>query len=724
MKKKLLIALIAITSALCGAFGFSACFDDKPDDSGNGGNTNQGGNTQKPDDGNKPEHTTHTYDQKNTDAKYLKTTANCQHKAVYYFSCACGKQGEETFDYGEFGKHEYITYLSDDNATCANNCTETAICENCDATDTREIPDSATGEHSFINYVSDDNATCINNGTETATCENCEATDSREIPDSKTEHNYVGQTCTVCGNYKATFGLQYTLNADGESYSCTGRGTATDSVISIPGEYNGKIVTTVSARAFAGNTNITSVIIPDSVTSIGDYAFEDCSSLTEIKFKDIASYCQINGLGNVDKSKVYIGEQKLTEMTSIVIPDSVTSIGYYAFEDCSSLTEIKFKDMASYCQINGLDELDRSKVYIGGQKLTEMTSIVIPDSVTSIGRYAFRDCSLLTSITIPDSVTSIGDYAFYGCSSLTSITIPDSVTSIGYFAFAYCSSLQSITIPDSVTSIGNYAFEDCSSLTEIKFKDMASYCQINGLSSDVDRSKVYIGGQKLTEMTSIVIPDGVTSIGYGAFYGCSSLTSITIPDSVTSIDNRAFYGCSSLTSITIPDGVTNIGGFAFHNCSKLTSITIPDSVTSIGDYAFRYCSSLESITIPDSMTSIGEYAFYNCSSLTSITIPSSVTSIRQGAFQDCSSLTSINLPDGVTSIGRYAFNGCSSLTSITIPDSVKFIGNSAFYNCRLLTDITYEGTKAQWESIEKGYSWNNNTGNYTVHCTDGDISKS
>ena len=538
MKKKLLIALIAITSALCGAFGFSACFDDKPDDSGNGGNTNQGGNTQKPDDGNKPEHTTHTYDQKNTDAKYLKTTANCQHKAVYYFSCACGKQGEETFDYGEFGKHEYITYLSDDNATCANNCTETAICENCDATDTREIPDSATGEHSFINYVSDDNATCINNGTETATCENCEATDSREIPDSKTEHNYVGQTCTVCGNYKATFGLQYTLNADGESYSCTGRGTATDSVISIPGEYNGKIVTTVSARAFAGNTNITSVIIPDSVTSIGDYAFEDCSSLTEIKFKDIASYCQINGLGNVDKSKVYIGEQKLTEMTSIVIPD------------------------------------------------------------------------------------------------------------------------------------------------------------------------------------------GVTSIGYGAFYGCSSLTSITIPDSVTSIDNRAFYGCSSLTSITIPDGVTNIGGFAFHNCSKLTSITIPDSVTSIGDYAFRYCSSLESITIPDSMTSIGEYAFYNCSSLTSITIPSSVTSIRQGAFQDCSSLTSINLPDGVTSIGRYAFNGCSSLTSITIPDSVKFIGNSAFYNCRLLTDITYEGTKAQWESIEKGYSWNNNTGNYTVHCTDGDISKS
>ncbi len=375
MKKKLLIALIAITSALCGAFGFSACFDDKPDDSGNGGNTNQGGNTQKPDDGNKPEHTTHTYDQKNTDAKYLKTTANCQHKAVYYFSCACGKQGEETFDYGEFGKHEYITYLSDDNATCANNCTETAICENCDATDTREIPDSATGEHSFINYVSDDNATCANNGTETATCENCEATDTREIPDSKTEHNYVGQTCTVCGNYKATFGLQYTLNADGESYSCTGRGTATDSVISIPGEYNGKVVTAVSEWAFAGNTNITSVIIPDSVTSIGNSAFYYCSSLT-----------------------------------SITIPDSVTSIGTKAFSGCSSLT-----------------------------------SVTIGNGVTYIGQGAFSYCSSLTSITIPDGVTNIDSRAFENCSSLTSITIPDSVTSIGRYAFYNCSALTDIT---------------------------------------------------------------------------------------------------------------------------------------------------------------------------------------------------------------------------------------------------------------------------------------
>ena len=561
MKKKLLIALIAITSALCGAFGFSACFDDKPDDSGNGGNTNQGGNTQKPDDGNKPEHTTHTYDQKNTDAKYLKTTANCQHKAVYYFSCACGKQGEETFDYGEFGKHEYITYLSDDNATCANNCTETAICENCDATDTREIPDSATGEHSFINYVSDDNATCANNGTETATCENCEATDTREIPDSKTEHNYVGQTCTVCGNYKATFGLQYTLNADGESYSCTGRGTATDSVISIPGEYNGKVVTAVSEWAFAGNTNITSVIIPDSVTSIGNSAFYYCSSLT-----------------------------------SITIPDSVTSIGTDAFYNCSSLTEIKFKDMASYCQIDGLDDVDQNQVYIGGQKLTEMTNIVIPDEVTSIG-----------------------NYAFWCCRSLTSITIPDGVTSIGY---------------------------------------------------------------------------------------------------------EAFYNCSSLTSINIPDSVTSIGSNAFENCRSLTSITIPDSVTSISNSAFKYCSSLTSITIPDSVTSIGTKAFSGCSSLTSVTIGNGVTYIGQGAFSYCSSLTSITIPDGVTNIDSRAFENCSSLTSITIPDSVTSIGRYAFYNCSALTDITFEGTKAQWNAISKGSGWNNDTGNYTVHCTDGDISKS
>ena len=248
----------------------------------------------------------------------------------------------------------------------------------------------------------------------------------------------------------------------------------------------------------------------------------------------------------------------------------------------------------------------------------------------------------------------------------------------------------------------------------------------------------------------------VTSIGERAFDYCTSLTSITIPDSVTSIGDYAFDGCKSLESITVEEGntvyhssgncliettsktlvlgcktsaiptdgsVTSIGSSTFSICTSLESITIPDSVTSIGIYAFYNCTSLESITIPDSVTSIGKYAFLGCSSLTSITIPDSVTSIGDEAFSFCSSLTSITIPDGVTSIGSWAFEGCTSLTSITIPDSVTSIGNGAFDGCSSLTSITFNGTKEEWGAIEKYKDWDYNTGDYTIHCTDGDIEK-
>ena len=191
-----------------------------------------------------------------------------------------------------------------------------------------------------------------------------------------------------------------------------------------------------------------------------------------------------------------------------------------------------------------------------------------------------------------------------------------------------------------------------------------------------------------SRLTSITIPNSVTSIGNYAFYRCSGLTSITIPNSVTSIGNYAFYDCSSLTSITIPNSVTSIGNSTFINCTNLTSITIPNSVTSIGTEAFRGCSGLTAITIPNSVTSIGDQAFYNCSSLTSVTIPNSVTSIGNSAFSRCSGLTSVTIPNSVTSIGDYAFSSCSGLTTITIGSGIKYIESSAFGSCPELTDVT------------------------------------
>ena len=338
---------------------------------------------------------------------------------------------------------------------------------------------------------------------------------------------------------------------------------------------------------------VKSAVIAEGVTSIGEYAFSDCRSLTSVTIPD---------------SVTSIGEYafyKCKSLTSVTIPDSVTRIGKYAFYDCTSLT-----------------------------------SVTIPDSVTRIGEYAFSDCTSLTSVTIPDSVTRIGSYAFSDCASLTGIwvaegnshyssdvfgvlfnkdkttlvqcpgafavyAIPDSVTSIGDSAFGNCKSLTSVTIPDSVTSIGDGAFAGCRSLT------------------------------------SVTIPDSVTSIGALAFGSCKSLTSVTIPDSVTIIGYRTFGSCESLASVTIPNGVMSIGEEAFSWCTSLTSVTIPNSVTSIGERAFYFCTSLTSVTIPNSVTIIDDSAFYKCTSLTSVTIPDSVTIIGWGAFSYCDNLTDV-----------------------------------------------------------------------------------
>ena len=377
-------------------------------------------------------------------------------------------------------------------------------------------------------------------------------------------------------------------------------------------------------------------------------------------------------------------------LTSIIVPNSVTSIGEGAFSGCILL----FK-------------------------------IIIPNSVTSIGDLAFMDSNALSHIVISNSVTSIGDGTFYGCSSLTNIVIPDSVTSIGDIAFSGCRSLSNIVIPDSVTSIGDYVFEGCTSLSNIVIPDNVTSIGSNAF-------------KNCSSLSNIVIPDSVTSIGNGVFSGCLSLKYISIPvnviclngnpfsewngkldclspnfvhecdilfnkdkseiisfrnqkiesyiifSNVKRIGDSAFSGCRSLSNIIIPDSVTSIGDGAFYGCSSLTNIVLPDSVTSIGSNAFRDCSSLSNIVIPDSVTSIGDYAFEGCAFLSDIVVPDSVTSIGSDSFRGCRSLSNIVIPDNVTSIGSNAFRDCSSLSNIVISDSVTNIGDWAFVNCNKL----------------------------------------
>ena len=245
--------------------------------------------------------------------------------------------------------------------------------------------------------------------------------------------------------------------------------------------------------------------------------------------------------------------------------------------------------------------------------------------------------------------------------------------------------INCVVIRNGVTSIGDGAFKGCTGLTSITIPDSVTSI---GDSAFFD----------CTGLTSITIPDSVTSIGSHAFHGCTGLTSITIPDSVTWIYGGTFYGCTGLTSVTIPNSVTWIDNFTFYGCTGLTSVTIPDSVTSIGNGAFDSCTRLTSITIPDSVTSIGDSAFHGCTGLTSITIPDSVTWIGDSAFHGCAGLTSVTIPDSVTIIGRHAFEGCTGLTSITIPDSVTRIGESAFDGCTGLASITVSGGNKTFDS--------------------------
>ena len=572
--------------------------------------------------------------------------------------------------------HELGEWVIVEEATCTTPGLKYSRC----ACGRHSAGQSYIGEHTWVD------ATCL----APKTCTTCGRTEgwngdhqyaeTGRVEATKTTNGDVTYTCDVCGDsYKEVLhatgseGLAYENNSDG-TLTVVGLGTCTDSQVVIPAYVDGMKVTAIGRRAFYDCTTITEITIPETIGEIGAQIFYKCSSLHTVYYNSAYSNTDNPFLNVANIKKVVFGGKvvpnsicyDLQNIEEVIILDGVTSIGYDAFSGCSSLT-----------------------------------SIAIPDSVTRISSFAFRNCEGLASVYISsvsawcqiqmsDMYSNPFCYAvdlFVNNVSVTELEIPAGVTSIGNYTFLGFSMITRITIPNSVTSIGGSAFSGCSSLT------------------------------------SIVIPDSVTSIGGSAFSGCSSLTSIVIPDSVTGIGGSAFSGCSSLTSITIPDSVTSIGDYAFQGCTGLTSITIPDSVNGIGGSAFFGCSSLTSIVIPNSVTNIGYCAFYNCSSLTSITIPDSVTSIGDYAFRGCTGLTSITIPDNVTSIGYCAFYNCSSLTSITIPDSVTSIGISAFEYCRSLTDIRFGGTKEQWNAIPKGSWWNSYTGNYTIYCTDGEISK-
>ena len=359
-------------------------------------------------------------------------------------------------------------------------------------------------------------ATCTERGERRYMCPMCHDAKETEIIPATGHSVNVNNQCDDCGKtWEYTKGLGFVDK--GDCYEVLGIGSSVSGEVIIPEYYKGKPVTSIGEEAFLYCDSLTSITIPDSVNTIGYDAFADCTALKSVHITNLAAWCKIS-FGNWDANPLIYAQH----------------------------------------------------LYLNGSEVTEL---VIPNGVTTIGDYAFALCIALTSVTIPDSVTEIGEEAFAKCISLINVTIPNSVTSIGDGAFFGCGALTSVVMGNGVTTIGDEAFMYCSSLTSVHITDLAAWCKIsfgNWAANPLRYAHhLYLDGSEVTEL---VIPNGITSIEEYAFYGCSSLTSITLPDSVTSIGQYAFYGCSSLTSITLPDSVTSIGERAFYNCSSLTSI--------------------------------------------------------------------------------------------------------------------------------------------------------
>jgi hypothetical protein len=473
---------------------------------------------------------------------------------------------------------------------------------------------------------------------------------------------------------------------------------------------------TISAIVIVLLLGASFVIVPDEVTALQDGDYEYTVSFGFIQYATITEYLGSGGDITIPTSLnghtvVAIAQEAFNNghgymVTSVIIPDCVTSLGAYTFANCDAITTVTigtgmvaigdevFYNCHSLVAVNVDADNDHYRS-IGGvvynETLTELVyfpekktgTVVIPDTVTAVPWQAFYERDALESVTIGSGLTSIGDYMFDSCTSLTTVTfsLPSNVTSIGRESFFMCGSLTSINIPEGVTDIDYWAFRHCGSLN------------------------------------SVTLPDSLVSLGGEAFGSCVSLTDITIPENLTAIDSDTFIGCTSLTSIKVHDGNQNYSdrdGVMYdkngttlicYPCGRSGSFTVPEGVTAIGEMAFVAVQHLTSVTMNEGLTSIMDSAFYYCTNLTSVTLPGSITELGTGVFMYCSSLSSVTLSSGIESLGNGTFYFCTNLTSMIIPGSVTDLGRLTFFGCNNLTSITFLGLV----SPEAGLYWMNGT---------------
>lgn len=491
----------------------------------------------------------------------------------------------------------------------------------------------------------------------------------------------------------------YELNDDGSAIITQYSGSA--AALTIPSSLDGHTVKQIGSYAFEKNTTLTSVSIPETVTELEYYAFKGCTSLTAVTIPSGLTKAGSLGTGAFSGCSALTTVQfgsglasipealfEGTGLKTVTLPESVTSIGSWAFANCAKLEQVHFP--ANLTSI-GLSAFENC---------TALTAVTLPKRLTELGSAVFENCSALKSVWIPKSLTNngLGD-GFKGCTALTDITFETGITKIADRQFDG-SPIKSITIPGTVTTVGMSAFSDCANLTAIDLP--SSVTEIDGYAFE-----------KCTALTAVTLPKHLRRLGTEAFLGCTALKSVFIPLSLQTASNP-FQKCTALTDVTFEDGrtelpdtllqgsgvrqltvpqtVTKIGYSAFAGCTQLTAITLPAGLRELGNEAFKGCTALTGVALPDSLTALGYGVFRDCSALTAAEFPAGIAPVSWSSgssmLRNCTSLRSVKLPKTVSSLGDYFFAGCTALERIVLPDSVTEIGSNLFNGCTALTDVT------------------------------------
>ena len=431
----------------------------------------------------------------------------------------------------------------------------------------------------------------------------------------------------------------------------------------------------IERQAFRGCSALTDVVIPEGVTLIGGGAFAECNNLESVTLPttwEEVSYYNPPGNGIVSTSATYLTPfYNCPKLKEITIPDGMMVLPKYAFQNMHSLEKVNFPD--------SLLDTGRNTFY----GCTALTEVVLPDSLEVIGADAFNGCTALTDVVYPEYLMTINSNAFSGCHALTDPVFPEHLEYIGSGAYYNCTSIQNLVIPDTVTYLGSAAFYGCKNL---EYARVSKYWEKVGETSAGGWVTTKGPFEECTKLTTVELPEGMTSIPGKAFQNTTSLQEIRIPDSVTSIGKYAFQN-TGLKTVSIPEGMTLIDSYAFADCSTLEEVHLGEGIRILSDAIFSGCTSLKKIELPDSVVSIHISVFEGCTALSEVKFSPNLVYIGQESFANCDSLTEVHLPASVTTIEQKAFQDSDSLNTVTMTDSVKQLGSLAFDSCDALEHI-------------------------------------